>query len=129
LRFFREQDLKLPRPNRFGDVVWKQPTLSAILLILPNPAYAGAFVYGRTHTTREISGKVRVQPLPMQDWKMVVKDKYPACLDWKTYERIRKGQIQIEKDQETGLYLFPDCPETLEQFQMFKSDISKKLLF
>ena len=89
LRFFREQDLKLPRPNRFGDVVWKQPTLSAILLILRNPAYAGAFVYGRTHTTRDLSGKVRVQPLPMKEWKIVVNDKYPAYLDWEIYEQIQ----------------------------------------
>ena len=45
------------------------------------------------------------------------------------YDRIRKGQIQIEKDQETDLYLFPDHPETLKQFQMFKSGIYKKLRF
>ncbi len=85
LRFFSEQGLKLPRPNRFGDVVWKKPTLSAILLILRNPAYAGAFVYGRTHTNRELSGKTSVLPLPMKDWKIVVKDKYPAYMDWETY--------------------------------------------
>ena len=89
LRFFSEQDLKLPRPNRFGDVVWKKPTLSAILLILRNPAYAGAFVYGRTRTNRELSGKTSVQPLPMKDWKIVVKDTYPAYLDWETFERIQ----------------------------------------
>jgi hypothetical protein len=45
------------------------------------------------------------------------------------YDRIRKGQIQIEKDQETGLYLFPDQTDTLKQFQMFKSGIYKKLRF
>ena len=89
LRFFSEQDLKLPRPNRFGDVDWKKPTLSAILLILRNPAYAGAFVYGRTRTNRALSGKASVQPLPMKDWKIVVKDTYPAYIDWETFERIQ----------------------------------------
>ncbi|MCP4459735.1 MAG: hypothetical protein GY816_17185, partial [Cytophagales bacterium] len=40
------------------DVVWKKPTVAAIALILKNPAYAGAFVYGRTRTIRHPNGKV-----------------------------------------------------------------------
>jgi len=52
LQFFRAQQLRLPRRGRFGEVVWKVPTLTAILGILKNPAYAGAFVYGRTRTQR-----------------------------------------------------------------------------
>ena len=45
------------------------------------------------------------------------------------YDRIRKGFIQIEKNEELGLYLFPDHPDTLEQFQLFKSGVYKKLRF
>ena len=45
------------------------------------------------------------------------------------YDRIRKGQIHIEKNEEMGLYLFPDHPDTLEQFQLFKSGVYKKLRF
>jgi len=45
------------------------------------------------------------------------------------YDRIRKGFIQIEKNEEMGLYLFPDHPDTLEQFQLFKSGVYKKLRF
>ena len=33
------------------------------------------------------------------------------------YDRIRKGCIQITKDTQTGLYLFPDKPSTLEMFK------------
>ena len=44
LRFFNEQDLRVPRRDRFGDIVWKKPTVASILSILKNPAYAGAFV-------------------------------------------------------------------------------------
>jgi len=55
LRYGNAHDLLLPRHDRFGDVAWRRPTRAAIFAILKNPAYAGAFVYGRsrcnlTHT-------------------------------------------------------------------------------
>ena len=50
LRYLNMEGLLLPRRDRFGDVVWKTPTVAAVLAILKNPAYAGAFVYGRTRT-------------------------------------------------------------------------------
>jgi hypothetical protein len=45
------------------------------------------------------------------------------------YDRIHNGRIQIAKDEQTGLYLFPDNPETLEKLQQFKSGILKNLRF
>src|SRR5262245_32601342 len=50
VRLFNERELLLPRSDCFGDLVWRKPTVSAILSILKNPAYAGAYVYGRTRT-------------------------------------------------------------------------------
>jgi DNA invertase Pin-like site-specific DNA recombinase len=41
LEFLNHHDLLLPRRDRFGDLVWKRPTVAAILQILKNPAYAG----------------------------------------------------------------------------------------
>jgi len=52
LRMLNEQELLLPRRDRFGDTIWRQPTVAAILSMLKNPAYAGTFVYGRTRTIR-----------------------------------------------------------------------------
>ncbi|MER9319075.1 recombinase family protein [Mesorhizobium sp. M0659] len=44
--------------------------------MLKNPAYAGAFVYGRTQSchTRYASGKIISRRRPMAEWKIVVKD-------------------------------------------------------
>jgi DNA invertase Pin-like site-specific DNA recombinase len=91
LGFFNEHHLLLPRRDRFGDVVWKQPTVSAIIAILKNPAYAGAFVYGRTRTVRTGAGprQASQKKLPMEEWRIRVPDKYPAYLSWETYEQIR----------------------------------------
>ena len=89
LRFFNEHSLRIPRRDRFGDLAWKKPTIAAILSILKNPAYAGAFVYGRTRTTRDASGKTSQKRLPMDQWRICVKDKYPAYVSWETFEQIQ----------------------------------------
>lgn len=89
LQMFNCEGLLLPRRNHFGDIVWRKPSIAAILSILKNPAYAGAFVYGRTRTLK--SGLVSNQPqqkhLPMAEWKIRVNDIYPAYISWQTYER------------------------------------------
>ena len=91
LQTFNAQHLTLPRRDRFGTVVWRFPTVAAILSILKHPAYAGAFTYGRTRTIRSGPGpqQARQHPLPQDEWKVCVKDKYPAYISWDTYEQIQ----------------------------------------
>jgi DNA invertase Pin-like site-specific DNA recombinase len=91
MRVFNERGLDLPRRDRHGDLRWARATVSAVAAILKNPAYAGAFVYGRTRMrtpAREGVARAKV-PRPVEDWRIVVKDRYPAYIDWPTYERIR----------------------------------------
>jgi len=45
------------------------------------------------------------------------------------YHLIRKGTIIIERDEQTGLYLFPDQPETLALFQQLKAGTVNNLRF
>uniref|UniRef100_UPI0026336A01 recombinase family protein n=1 Tax=uncultured Jannaschia sp. TaxID=293347 RepID=UPI0026336A01 len=47
MRDLAARGLDLPRRDRHGDLRWTRPTISAVTGILKNPAYAGAFVYGR----------------------------------------------------------------------------------
>ncbi len=90
-RVFDAQGLRLPRRDRFGEVVWRPPTVAAIASILKHPAYAGAFTYGRTQTVRTGPGpgQARQQRLPLEQWRFLVNDKYPAYVSWETYERIQ----------------------------------------
>jgi len=91
LQFLTGQGLALPRRDRFGDVVWRPPTVAAILAMLKNPAYAGAFVYGRTRSAPRglASGKSAQQRLPMDQWKIRVNDVYPAYVGWDGFVRIQ----------------------------------------
>jgi DNA invertase Pin-like site-specific DNA recombinase len=91
LEFLNHHDLLLPRRDRFGDLAWKRPTVSAILQILKNPAYAGAFVYGRTRTVHidPASPRAKQIRLPQEEWKIRVPDVYPAYISWSTFEQIQ----------------------------------------
>ena len=89
MRVFRGRGLDLPRRSSSGDVIWTAPTVSAIRAILKNPAYAGAFVYGRTRTKGPPGQRRMTKLLPITEWKVVVKDKYPAYIDWRGFERIQ----------------------------------------
>jgi Recombinase/Recombinase zinc beta ribbon domain len=92
LQFLNSHDLCLPRRDRFGDGIWKKPTVAAILQILKNPAYAGAFVYGKTRSMRKDPASPHTQEvrLPMDQWKMRVNDVYPAYIAWETFEQIQQ---------------------------------------
>ena len=109
VQFFNCRDLLLPRRDRFGDLVWRRPTISAILSVLKNPAYAGAFVYGRTRSVpRADDPEECVQkPLPMAEWKVCLRDKYPAYIGWDTFERIqgmiRDNHSEYDRNKSRGV--------------------------
>lgn len=84
MRAFTSRGLALPRRDRHGDLRWQPATVSAVTAMLKNPAYAGAFVYGRTwQKPSQIPGQ-RPQKSPSRgtDWRIVVRDKYPTYIDW-----------------------------------------------
>lgn len=89
MRVFHARGLELPRRSSAGDVTWAAPTVSAIRTILKNPAYAGAFVYGRTRTNGPPGQRRVTKLLPITEWRVVVKDRYPAYIDWQSFERIQ----------------------------------------
>jgi DNA invertase Pin-like site-specific DNA recombinase len=109
VRCFNAQDLLLPRQDHFDDLIWRKPTVPAILGILKNPAYAGAFVYGRTRAVpRADAPHQRVQkPLPLAEWKICHRDKYPAYIDWDTFVRIqamvRDNHSEYDRNKTRGV--------------------------
>ena len=86
----RTRGLALPRSDRHGGTLWRAPTIAAVTAILRNPAYAGAFVYGRTRLGPPgAKGRQKQRRRSPAEWRIVVKDRYPAYIDWDTFERIQ----------------------------------------
>ena len=82
-----------------AELCWEPLTHTRILEVLHNPAYAGAYVYGRTQTrTRLLPGeaprvKGRTRRVAQQDWPIVLQDHHPAYITW---EQCLKNQQQLE---------------------------------
>jgi DNA invertase Pin-like site-specific DNA recombinase len=94
LRYLANHQLPLPRRQTSGlyagEVLWKEPSMSAVQSILKNPAYAGAFAYGRRRTdpTRQVPGRPATGRIrqPRERWLAFVPDVYPAYISWAEYE-------------------------------------------
>jgi recombinase len=88
-RTFHACGLALPRRDIHGDIRWRRATIAAITTILHNPAYAGAFAYGRIRSGSAGTGGRRERQRSTTEWRIVVKDRYPAYIDWGTFEKIQ----------------------------------------
>src|SRR5215213_1246562 len=91
VRTLHARELALPRRDRHGDICWRPATLMAVVGMLKNPAYAGIFVYGRTRLGPSAPPGGRPVQLPRSNegWRFVVRDRYPAYIDVKTFEKIQ----------------------------------------
>jgi len=92
--WLREQNLKFPlQPAGYlhgTEITWVQPTYHAVHTVLTHPAYAGAYVFGRTRQQRYVGAdgelRVRRHQLPPGQWEVLIKDHHPGFLDWDTYQ-------------------------------------------
>ncbi|HLJ93305.1 MAG TPA: recombinase family protein [Gemmataceae bacterium] len=105
---FRGHHLTVPRRDRYGAIQWKRPTIANLGSMVKNPAYAGAFAYGRTRSIRaENTGKMRQRVLPLGQWRILVRDRYPAYVSWQTYERIqqmlRDNHAEYDRNKTRGV--------------------------
>jgi DNA invertase Pin-like site-specific DNA recombinase len=103
VRDLQEQGLELPTrvtaQEGYGALVWKAPTLSAVIRILHNPAYAGAYVYGRWEYCSEQrslrTGKAVAHARSVAQWPVNLSAHHPAYLGWeefvKNQERLRQN--------------------------------------
>ena len=74
-----------------GDLEWRRPNRTTLHNLLTNPAYAGAYAYGRRRFTprRAQPGRPRTgRTTPArEDWAVLLPDRLPAYVTWAQYER------------------------------------------
>jgi DNA invertase Pin-like site-specific DNA recombinase len=95
LIWLRDQGLKFPLQKGGytifdGQISWVEPTYHAVHNVLTHPAYAGAYVYGKTRGQRYVADDGTVQTrrhkLPQDEWEVLIKDHHPGFIDWDTYQ-------------------------------------------
>lgn len=86
-------------PNR-GRLEWRRPRLGVLYSMLHHPFYAGAYAYGRRPIDPKLiqSGQSRSgrRSVPMEQWKVLIKDCLPAYITWEQYLR---NQEQIRQNR------------------------------
>jgi DNA invertase Pin-like site-specific DNA recombinase len=93
VRDLKRQGLELPirvtAREAYGSLIWKVPTLSAVIRILHNPAYAGAYVYGRSEYFSERrspkTGKASAHLRDVAQWPVRISEHHPAYISWEEF--------------------------------------------
>ena len=107
LRDLKEQGLEMPTrltaKEGYGSLIWKAPTLGAVIRILHNPAYAGAYVYGRSEYSNERrspkTGKASPHARSVEQWPVKITAHHPAYVRW---EEFVKNQEQLRQNWSHG---------------------------
>ncbi|WP_366663993.1 recombinase family protein [Mesorhizobium sp.] len=90
--YLRTHDLRVPvRPLRGPaphELVWRDAIIAHVHHILHNPAYAGAYVYGRRriNAVRQGPGSHRASlKVAIDDWEVCIKDTHPGYINWEEF--------------------------------------------
>jgi DNA invertase Pin-like site-specific DNA recombinase len=110
VRHFNQQKLKFPivvrSGPRAGECDWAPLSGVRVCLILHNPTYPGANVYGRTSIQKKLvqvaGGMPQVRKrhirLPPEQWRFVIQDAHPGYITWSQFlenqERLRNNQYR-----------------------------------
>ncbi len=99
-------DIKLPiRPQsgaKKGQLDWRRPSICTLANVLGHPIYAGAYSFGRQSADpkRKLSPTKYRLRVPMEQWKVLHKDRLPAYITWERYlqnrERIKQNRNRFD---------------------------------
>ncbi len=101
VRHFHQQHLFFPRRIRRGpyqgEVAWGAIQHHDVLRVLHQPAYAGAYVFGHTRTTKSADGKFHIEDVPRSEWDTLVKNAHVGYITWEEFER---NEAQLEMNSQ-----------------------------
>ena len=88
-----QQQIQLPvvrGPEALREIVWQPARYHAVLSVLKNPVYAGAYAYGRSKTVVRLeAGQKQVRRQVQrrrEDWAVLILDHHEGYIDWDVYQ-------------------------------------------
>src|SRR5262250_222264 len=110
VKAFRAAGLSFPwrhqKGPRKGEVDWQPLRHHAVLRVLHNPRYAGAFTYGRTTHQVRPGGKDSARKLPRDQWTSFIPGAHPGYITLGQYEaniaKLAANAAAHGRDRATG---------------------------
>lgn len=109
VQFFAQNTLRFPKRayggTWAGKLIWGALTHGRVLGMLYNPAYAGAYVYGRYRDQKRVDEQGHfvhhIVRLPKDQWEVLIPDHHPGYITWKTYEEnlthLQENRTNLER--------------------------------
>ena len=92
LMWFLGHRLDLPTRTSRGELSWRRPRYANIHELIANPAYGGAYAYGRSGVATSYGvggGQTRVRRKPREEWMVLKPEAHEGYIDWERAEAIR----------------------------------------
>lgn len=123
MRYLQRANLVLPmRPLRGPaphEIVWQPADSARVINILKNPAYAGAYVYGRRKQDRSRrrpgSQRVTMVTVAPEDYSICIKDAHPAYINWEEFMANQRQLADNVNGYEAGRHGVPRMGNALLQ--------------
>jgi DNA invertase Pin-like site-specific DNA recombinase len=75
--------------EKAGTIIWCDYNRTRVLNVLTNPAYAGAYAYGRRRCRQAPDGHVERRKLKPDAWAVVIPDRFTGYVSWTDFEAIQ----------------------------------------
>ena len=92
LLWFLEHDLQLPVETVEGTIDWKRPKYATVYYLLTNPAYGGAYAYGKSeHIIQYEDGepRQRSRQKAREQWLVLMPNTHEGYVSWEQFERVQ----------------------------------------
>ncbi len=111
---FGDKGLKFPKRSYGGawdgKLIWGRLCESRVLSILSNPTYAGAYVYGRYQSKKQVDANGEIQTrsceVPIESWRVNIRDHHEGYISWDQYlqnrERLDRNRTNSEETLLSG---------------------------
>jgi DNA invertase Pin-like site-specific DNA recombinase len=112
---FSQMELKFPK-RAYGGVwkgklIWGRLTHSRVRSVIKNPAYAGAYVYGRFRYQKKISPEGKIQSkvtlTALPSWQVTIQGHHEAYISWEEYLHNQRILERNRTNGETNLLRGP----------------------